>query len=1141
MSHQLLCFNEVPEAALHKFWDLESIGISDAPVEDADVSTVFKQQIKYVDGRYEVGFPWKPGMADTLQDNEKLARVRLDSLCRKLDKDTDLQCRYNSVLQEMENDGIIEEVPGDQKVSPHPATFYMPHRPVVKESSSTTKVRPVFDASAAGRNGVSLNDCMEAGPNLMPNLPEILIRFRRRKIALTADITKAFLQVKISDSDRDVSRFLWKLDGTVRVMRFTRVPFGNKSSPFLLNATIKHHLETYPKTKVVTELLQNLYVDDWLTGADSDAEGCDMIQEADVIMKKAGMSLSKWSSSSPVVAEMLQHQFHDKYLTAESVKVLGMRWSAQLDSFSFDCVSIPDGLIVTKRVVLSFIARLFDPLGFVTPFIMLAKCLFQEIWKQGLTWDQPIPESMQLLFLRWLDGMKQMKLWQVPRSYTGCAWCDNEKITLHAFGDASEKGYGACVYLAVRFNDGSMTSSLVISKARVAPLKKVTLPRLELLGALLCARLLTFVMSSLHLSSEVDYRCWIDSMVALAWIQSDAHRWKQFVANRVIQIQELTGREHWAHCPGKENPADLVTRGLFAEQLVASEMWLKGPKFIRNGSGNLEIITETAGVEQNVLVDEQLSLVAVTLVTSGSPRESVFQVDRWSSFVKTIRIVAWVMRFIYNSRKAKSHRKHGELSYEELTQAKHQLIVNVQQLEYGEEISSLRRGLPIPKTSSIAKLSPFLSQEGLLRVGGRIQFAKLSFEEKHPIILPKSHVSMLLVRSHHRMMKHAGVATMISTLRCQFWIVGLRRMAKKVKRECIACQKQDAVACAQPRAPLPGDRVTRSPPFSVTGIDHAGPLYGSDHPGRKLYVLLFTCAVTRALHLELVDSMSLADTMLALRRFVARRGLPSIMYSDNAKSFVAAQGKMISEYGHLSPQWKFIAPRSPWWGGWWERLVKSVKSSLRKSLGSKVLSRSELETTLHEVEACLNSRPLTFVGDEVDCEVPLTPAHFLGSQPVGTQISGVGEHPVTAKDLVVRHKVRSQLLDHFWDIWSSDYIRNLPACKGDTARGHLCVGSVVLVREGSYVRMQWPIGVITKVYPGRDGIIRAVEVKTAKGTYVRSIQLLHDLEITASSECDEETPLTVSDTDGSNVVQSSESQYVTRYGRSVKPVKKLNL
>ena len=214
-------------------------------------------------------------------------------------------------------------------------------------------------------------------------------------------------------------------------------------------------------------------------------------------------------------------------------------------------------------------------------------------------------------------------------------------------------------------------------------------------------------------------------------------------------------------------------------------MWLKGPKFIRDSSGNLEITTGLAGVEQNVLDDEQSSLVAVTLVTSGIPRESVFQVDRCSSFVKTIRVVAWVMRFIYNARKARSHRKHSELSYEELIQTKHELIVNVQQLEYGEEMASLRRGLSFPKTSSIAKFSPFLSQEGLLRVGGRIQLAKSSFEEKHPVILPNSHVSMLLVRSHHRMMIHAGVATMISILRCQFWIVGLRRMAKKVKGECI--------------------------------------------------------------------------------------------------------------------------------------------------------------------------------------------------------------------------------------------------------------------------------------------------------------------------------------------------------------------
>ena len=309
-SHQLLCLNDISESAVQQFWNLDSIGICDAPVEVSDVvSEVFKQQITYDGGRYEVAFPWKPGMVDVLQDNEKLARARLESLCRKLDRDADLSCRYNSVLQDMENDGIIEEVPEDEIVSPHP-TYYMPHRPVVKEGSSTTKVRPVFDASAPSRNGVSLNDCLETGPNLIPSLPEILIRFRRWKVAFTADITKAFLQIKIRESDRDVSRFLWKVHGCVRVMRFTRVPFGNKSSPFLLNATIKYHLDTYPASNsVVQELQENLYVDDLLTGADSDAEGCDMIREADAIMNGAGMTFSKWSSDSLAVTDMLYHQF----------------------------------------------------------------------------------------------------------------------------------------------------------------------------------------------------------------------------------------------------------------------------------------------------------------------------------------------------------------------------------------------------------------------------------------------------------------------------------------------------------------------------------------------------------------------------------------------------------------------------------------------------------------------------------------------------------------------------------------------------------------------------------------------------------------------------------------------------------------
>ena len=176
---------------------------------------------------------------------------------------------------------------------------------MVRETAVSSKVRPVFDASARGYNGVSLNDCMEVGPNLLSNLTEILLRFRRWCIGISSDVEKAFLQSSVSEGDRDVHRFLWNLGGETKHMRFRRVPFGNCASPFLLNATIQHHLAKSPNSRVIEELKDNLYVDDWLTGADSVEEGCKLIQEASDVMNQAAMPLAKWVSNSPAVAEVL--------------------------------------------------------------------------------------------------------------------------------------------------------------------------------------------------------------------------------------------------------------------------------------------------------------------------------------------------------------------------------------------------------------------------------------------------------------------------------------------------------------------------------------------------------------------------------------------------------------------------------------------------------------------------------------------------------------------------------------------------------------------------------------------------------------------------------------------------------------------
>ena len=473
VSHQLFCMN-VPESSLTNFWNLESVGINDreeVPSVDPVLSD-FNNRIQFSDGRYVVSLPWKhESVRPKLLNNEKLTQSCLEHLTHRLAKNPDLEAKYHEVFCEMEKEGFIEEVPSGELKSPNPV-FYMPHRPVVKESSLTTKIRPVFDASARGFNGVSLNDCLNTGPSMIPNLPGILMRFRRWKVALSADVTKAFLQIGVCREDQDVHRFLWSDENVVRKMRFVRVPFGNKSSPFLLNATVKHHLSKFSPSRVVDELCENMYVDDWLSGCDDHSEACDMLNKANVIMGQAGMSLAKWGSNSEQVGNLLCMEFQDKLMGEESHKVLGMKWMVSPDYFSFDGVTVPANLCVTKRVVLSFVSRLFDPLDFLVPFVMVVKCLFQELWRLGVSWDEVIPVDIHERFTQWLDDLGCLRTWVIPRSYTGVPWRDIEVLQLHAFGDASQSAYGVCVYLRIQLKDGTWMSSLVIARAKVAPLKR---------------------------------------------------------------------------------------------------------------------------------------------------------------------------------------------------------------------------------------------------------------------------------------------------------------------------------------------------------------------------------------------------------------------------------------------------------------------------------------------------------------------------------------------------------------------------------------------------------------------------------------------------------------------------------------------
>ncbi len=665
---------------------MESIGIKDAGVEVDPIFQEFRDNIKFneASGHYQTGLTWKKEHP-VLLDNRKAAMSSFLRLEKKLQKNPNLKSGYDEALKEMERNKFIVEVPEEDVNGSGNQVFYLPHFPHVRESSMSTRIRPVFNASCRGQNGISLNDCLESGPNLNPGVVDIVTRFRRWKFAVTSDVRKAFLQIELVPEDQDVHRFFWRSEsGKIQIMKFVRVTFGIKCSPFLLSGTILHHLLLCPPSFVVKELSKNLYVDDFLSGADTEAEVQQLYTEANRVMKSAGMELAKWTSNE---SSLLGGSTSGNGLTSQYVKVLGVSWDPDNDQFSFVATKLPSQIKCTKRVVLSLIARVFDPLGFVLPFTMSARFLFQDVWRLGIGWDEKLPDYLECNFQNWLKGLCFLERVVIQRRYFDAPWSECvSSLELHAFGDASLKGYGAVVYLKCQLPSGKIFCMLIRSCARVAPLERKTLPRLELLGSLVTAQLLASVIRSLNLSRDINYTCWTHSMAALGWIRGLPSKWKPWVANRVSSIQELTNSHRWKHVSGQDNPADLLTRGLPADKLVDSELWWCGPSFLR--TSGVDLLSNEVVMPESEDVEAERRVTAVETILLNLDVPCMFQIERWSTWNKALRVIAWTLRFVDSVRK-KTFVDSVDLKVEELVVAK-DVYVKILQLQYfGKEIGTV--------------------------------------------------------------------------------------------------------------------------------------------------------------------------------------------------------------------------------------------------------------------------------------------------------------------------------------------------------------------------------------------------------------------------------------------------------------------
>ena len=631
-------------------------------------------------------------------------------------------------------------------------------------------------------------------------------------------------------------------------------------------------------------------------------------------------------------------------------------------------------------------------------------------------------------------------------------------VEVHGFADASERAYSAAVYLRVVHPSQSAKLSLLAARTKVAPTKLQSIPRLELCGALLLARLQSTLQNSLSLG-RVKVHSWTDASVALAWIRAHPSKWKPFVAHRVAEIQRLLPDTTWRHISTTDNPADLATRGITSAELRTSSLWWNGPTWLNNASS--EWPSPPTSLDHGTIPDQRTgTIVAVHQV--APPNEYISNFSKWS---RLVRVTAYILRFVRNAREP-ARRTIGPLSASEHHRAE-TTIFRLSQLEgYPLETEALTRGKPLRVSSPLMSLIPFIDSDGVMRVGGRIQEAPVPYTQRHPIILSRhTHVATLIIEAAHLCTLHGGVDLTRTSLLQRFWIPRVRPLAKKLLRRCLRCTRFKAATGLQQMGNLPGVRLQPSKPFEHTGVDYAGPIQIRTSRGRgqkayKGYMVVFVCLSTKAVHLDAVTDLTSSTFIAAFQRFISRRGRCAQLWSDNSTTFRGADAELRrmfqapSEFRRTATQelaakgteWRFIPPYAPHFGGLWEATVKSAKYHVKRTIGDQRLTYEELNTLLCQIEACLNSHPLTPITEDAKDLLPLTPGHFLIGEPVTSlETSADADFDVTG---LKRWRLVNNMRNHFWRRWQQEYLHLLQQRpKWRTRRENLKEGSLVLIRN----------------------------------------------------------------------------------------------
>lgn len=1118
------------------YFSQDSLAIKDKRVscmsiEDKKGSAIIENTLKYIPEakRYEVGLLWNNDNVK-MPDNYMMALNRLQSAESRL-KRLGLE-QY--VIDQFQNEiaaGQLVKVTREE-IANNPRVNFVPGFIVFNKNKVPPKPRWVNDTAAECQK-ISLNSQLLKGPDNLVPLPQALCSLRKGAFAILADVKKMFNQIMLRKEDQISQLALWRDCNSTRepdIYRQTRVIFGPKCSPALANAVRIRHAECsmakYPEAAYAA--LNQMYMDDVLDSRDSLEEMKKVSLDLISMFDEISWELTQFQSNSLELLQALpkdrvSESMFDLAVDKEEpliTKVLGMFYDPKKDSFMFKlnddkllrkCQA--DNYHPTRKEMISLVMRVYDPLGLISHFHVHGRLVLQEMCRHGIDWKERIPDEIYSLWERWLKCFESISKLTIQRRFAPVNLRESE-ITLHLFVDASQDAYACGVYIRVEWQQ-QVYVKLIAGKARVSPIKHMTIPKLELNAAVIGARMLNSTKEWLRDIDFKGYTAWSDSITVLRWLYAPHIRHKQYVAPRVAEIQELTSVKSWRYVPTDVNVADLATKWLDIDYSDSNHPWHIGPDFLYKPDSEWpqmpqdfsRYITDEVPINKNcekVMILKPLKEIRPWQAGILASVSSKIRAD-WEAY-KRVVATAFKIGRLWKAKSLKNLNPQEPHSNDELDEAEEYIIREVQKATLYEEYEKLSKKQKISACGKLHNLASFMCPKGIIRARTRLS-DRLPYSTRYPAILPNVHETTdAIVKYYHFKHKHVGDNAIIGSTRTKFWIVNTKRAVRRARARCVFCIMKRAKPAMPEIGELPDCRIDpTNKPFFYTGVDCFGPFEvysGRSRRKKSVWMIIFTCLITRGVFLEVLDEMSTDNVITVIEKLWARRGPVGHFFSDNGRNFLGAANLLENELFQHSMQekrikWHFQPPYAPHFGGVWERLIKDVKRALEGSVGKFPIPRLALESALAQIESNMNDRPLT--------DVPVTPEDLEPLTP-NLLINGYSNHPfmsnhdITIDDLVSKKYVRcaKAVVQAYMKRWTQEVLPQIARHRTTGKQKiQLKENDVVIYVDPTKVPSEWKRGVIDRVYKGKDNKVRVADVRLSNGEIIerRAVSRLAKLDL----------------------------------------------